>query len=206
MMVTGQLARLVERAAFLFGCGHVSCDITDSESRGSLSSSCSKLRKCSRNWLSLLEAGEADKFAAHLYQSRRQYRRISERPNKGNKAIEREISQATRSRRARIQRRLSRLGALVADSGGRETTPLFSREAGFSAWRCKNWIATKDTSAKLRNRRTPTKTRMTLSPGHRFCFSRSMTFEQKARRGKPGRALRVLESSLASCETASSDA
>jgi hypothetical protein len=41
--------------------------------------------------LALLEAGEADKFAAHLYQSRRQYRRTSERPNKGNKAIEREI-------------------------------------------------------------------------------------------------------------------
>jgi hypothetical protein len=41
--------------------------------------------------LALLEAGEADKFAAHLYQARRQYRRTSERPNKGNKAIEREI-------------------------------------------------------------------------------------------------------------------
>ena len=34
---------------------------------------------------------QADKFAAHLYQARRQYRRISERPNKGNKAIEREV-------------------------------------------------------------------------------------------------------------------
>jgi hypothetical protein len=41
--------------------------------------------------LALLQAGETDKFAAHLYQSRRQYRRDSERPNKGNKAIEREI-------------------------------------------------------------------------------------------------------------------
>jgi hypothetical protein len=41
--------------------------------------------------LSLPEAGEADKFAAHLYQSRRQYRRTSERPHKGNKAVEREI-------------------------------------------------------------------------------------------------------------------
>jgi hypothetical protein len=41
--------------------------------------------------LALLEAGEADKFAAHLYQARRQYRRTSERPNKGNKVIEREI-------------------------------------------------------------------------------------------------------------------
>ena len=41
--------------------------------------------------LALLSAGESDKFAAHLYQSRRQYRRTSERPNKGNKAIEREV-------------------------------------------------------------------------------------------------------------------
>jgi hypothetical protein len=41
--------------------------------------------------LALLQAGEADKFATHLYQARRQYRRVSERPNKGNKAIEREI-------------------------------------------------------------------------------------------------------------------
>ena len=41
--------------------------------------------------LALLEAGESDKFAAHLYQARRQHRRVSERPNKGNKAIEREV-------------------------------------------------------------------------------------------------------------------
>ena len=44
--------------------------------------------------------GEADKFAAHLYQSRRQYRRTCERPNKDNKAIEREVISTTRSRRA----------------------------------------------------------------------------------------------------------
>jgi hypothetical protein len=30
-------------------------------------------------------------FAAHLYQARRQYRLVCERPNKGNKAIEREV-------------------------------------------------------------------------------------------------------------------
>ena len=41
--------------------------------------------------LALLESSEADKFAAHLYQSRRHYRRTCERPNKGNKAIEREV-------------------------------------------------------------------------------------------------------------------
>ena len=47
--------------------------------------------ECLAKLLVLLEAVEADKFAAHLYQSRRQYRRTSERPNKGNKAIEREV-------------------------------------------------------------------------------------------------------------------
>ena len=41
--------------------------------------------------LALLESSEADKFVAHLYQARKQYRRVCERPNKGNKAIEREV-------------------------------------------------------------------------------------------------------------------
>jgi hypothetical protein len=41
--------------------------------------------------MALLESSEADKFVAHLYQARKQYRLVCERPNKGNKAIEREI-------------------------------------------------------------------------------------------------------------------
>ena len=41
--------------------------------------------------LKQLQANEADRFVAHLYQARRQYRRVSERPNKGTKAIEREF-------------------------------------------------------------------------------------------------------------------
>jgi hypothetical protein len=41
--------------------------------------------------LALLESSEHDKFVAHLYQARKQYRLVSERPNKGNKAIEREV-------------------------------------------------------------------------------------------------------------------
>jgi hypothetical protein len=40
--------------------------------------------------LALLEAGETE-FAAHLYQSRTQYLHTSERPNMGNKAIERQV-------------------------------------------------------------------------------------------------------------------
>ena len=52
----------------------------------------------------LLEASEAGKFAAHLYHSRLQYRRTCERPNKGNKAIEREvISKLPSSTEPRIQ-------------------------------------------------------------------------------------------------------
>ena len=41
--------------------------------------------------LALLESSEADKFVAHLYQARKQYRLVCERPNKGNKAVEREV-------------------------------------------------------------------------------------------------------------------
>jgi hypothetical protein len=41
--------------------------------------------------MALLESSEADKFVAQLYQARKQYRLVCERPNKGNKAIEREV-------------------------------------------------------------------------------------------------------------------
>ena len=41
--------------------------------------------------MALLESSQADKFVAHLYQARKQYRQVCERPNKGNKAIEREV-------------------------------------------------------------------------------------------------------------------
>jgi hypothetical protein len=41
--------------------------------------------------LALLESSKADKFVAHLYQARKQYRLICERPNKGNKALERNV-------------------------------------------------------------------------------------------------------------------
>ena len=38
-----------------------------------------------------LQTSEHDKFVAHLHQARKQYRLVCERPNKGNKAIEREV-------------------------------------------------------------------------------------------------------------------
>jgi hypothetical protein len=38
-----------------------------------------------------LQASEHDTFVSHLYQARKQYRLVCERPNKGNKAIEREV-------------------------------------------------------------------------------------------------------------------
>jgi hypothetical protein len=41
--------------------------------------------------LALLQSSEADKLVAHLYRARKQYRLVCERPNKGNKAIEREL-------------------------------------------------------------------------------------------------------------------
>ena len=39
--------------------------------------------------LALLETGERDRFAAHLYQSRREYRRVCETTGKSSKQIER---------------------------------------------------------------------------------------------------------------------
>jgi hypothetical protein len=53
-----------------------------------------KLTEVQRNvqqLLDQLQASEADRFDAHLYQARKQYRLVCERPNKGNKAIEREV-------------------------------------------------------------------------------------------------------------------
>jgi hypothetical protein len=41
--------------------------------------------------LTQLKASEHDKFIAHLYQARKQYRLVCERPNKGNKAVERNV-------------------------------------------------------------------------------------------------------------------
>jgi hypothetical protein len=41
--------------------------------------------------LDQLQASEHDRFAAHLYQARREFRHISERPGKGNKAVERTV-------------------------------------------------------------------------------------------------------------------
>jgi hypothetical protein len=41
--------------------------------------------------LTLLQSSEADKFVGHLYQPRKKYRLVCERPNKANKAIEWEI-------------------------------------------------------------------------------------------------------------------
>jgi hypothetical protein len=41
--------------------------------------------------LALLESSEANKFVAPLFQAPRQYRLVCERPNKENKAVDREV-------------------------------------------------------------------------------------------------------------------
>jgi hypothetical protein len=41
--------------------------------------------------LAQIQASEPDKFAAHLYQARREYRHVSDRPGKGNKDVERSV-------------------------------------------------------------------------------------------------------------------
>ena len=47
--------------------------------------------KATQETLAKLLVPKADNFVAHLYQARKQYRLVSERPNKGNKAIERDV-------------------------------------------------------------------------------------------------------------------
>ena len=50
-----------------------------------------EVQRTAEQLLDQLQASEADKFVAHLYQARKQYRLVCERPNKGNKAVEREV-------------------------------------------------------------------------------------------------------------------
>jgi hypothetical protein len=57
--------------------------------RGAASEQLKRTRKTIDKLLALLEAVENDKFAAHLYRSRQEYRHVCERPNKGNQAVER---------------------------------------------------------------------------------------------------------------------
>ena len=51
----------------------------------------SEVQRTVEQLLAQLQTSEHDKFVAHLYQARKQYRLVCERPNKGNKAIEREV-------------------------------------------------------------------------------------------------------------------
>jgi len=67
--------------------------------------------------LALLEAGEGDKFAAHLYQSRREYRRTLRATEQGQQGSRAEpLSQATRSRRASDSMATSAHGSTAEDS------------------------------------------------------------------------------------------
>jgi hypothetical protein len=60
-------------------------DITRYETARQLIEELKQTQEMLARLLALLEAGEGDKFAAHLYQSRRQYRRTSEQPNKATR-------------------------------------------------------------------------------------------------------------------------
>ena len=50
-----------------------------------------KVRRTVDHLLAQLQASDHDRFVAHLYQARKQYRLVCERPNKGNKAAERAV-------------------------------------------------------------------------------------------------------------------
>ena len=49
------------------------------------------IQKTVQQLIDQLAANEHDKFAAHLYQARREFRHISERPGKGSKPLERSV-------------------------------------------------------------------------------------------------------------------
>jgi hypothetical protein len=66
--------------------------------------------------LVIFESGEADKFVAHLYQARKQYRLVCERPSKGNKAIEREVISSYQIAQSWALRATFASGAPAADS------------------------------------------------------------------------------------------
>jgi hypothetical protein len=66
--------------------------------------------------LALIESSDTDRFVAHLYQARKQYRLVCERPNKGNKAVEREILALPAGAEPGLSRRLPGLGAPAAFS------------------------------------------------------------------------------------------
>jgi hypothetical protein len=49
------------------------------------------IHKTAQQLIDQRATSEHDKFAAHLYQARREFPHISERPGKGNKAVERSV-------------------------------------------------------------------------------------------------------------------
>jgi prephenate dehydrogenase len=73
MWLPGSLIRFGKRVAFLIGNNLVSCNIT-MMNRAAVIEQLKQTQEMLAKLLALLEAGEADKFAAHVYQSRRQYR------------------------------------------------------------------------------------------------------------------------------------
>jgi hypothetical protein len=88
--------------------------------------------------LAQLQASEADRFVAHLYQSRKQYRLVGERPNKGNRAVDREVILPSRAEPG-LQGRLPLLGALAANT----------RVSGFSVMANKLTLQTEHGSSSL---------------------------------------------------------
>jgi hypothetical protein len=66
--------------------------------------------------LSQLQTSEQDKFAAHLYRSRREYRSTCERAGKSGKPIERcVISTFWVAEKHRLQRGVATVGGVAAD-------------------------------------------------------------------------------------------
>ena len=80
-----------------------------------------------------LRANEADKFAAHLYHARRDYRRVSERPGKGDKPLERSVLSSYQiAQSLGFKGDYHALGALAADSRVRGNFPSLTKTREYS--------------------------------------------------------------------------
>jgi hypothetical protein len=79
------------KAVLLFGGSYANGLSSLSMNRAVFNEKLTDVQRNVEQLLAQLQATEHDKFVAHLYQARKQYRLVCERPNKGTKAVEREV-------------------------------------------------------------------------------------------------------------------
>jgi hypothetical protein len=98
--------------------------------RAALIEKLTEVQKIVRHLLAHLQASEHDKFAAHLYQSRREYRAAGELPGKGSKNIERCIISTFQSPRAWASGATFANGSTCCGLAIDNCGPLFAQRTG----------------------------------------------------------------------------